>query len=358
MLTPFLHPLALNLVSVPGVAWLYVGVVLLVISFLALDLGVFHRNAHVVSMREAFRWTVVWVSCALLFVIGVYFIYENQWLGVGHDVKQLGGAVRDVAGKEAAQLFLTGYVIEYSLSMDNVFIIAIIFGYFGTPAVYQHRVLFWGILGALAMRGAMIFAGAALITSFSWIIYVFGGFLIITAIKLALSKDEALDLEKNAVVRIVRRFLPISPHYDGQRFFTRLDGKLAATPLFLALAVVECTDLIFAVDSVPAIFAVTADPFLVFTSNIFAIMGLRSLYFLLANLIHRFRYLKPALICILLFVGVKMLLVHTALKIPPGLALGVVVAILTSAVVASLMHRSGSEELKPRQIDKPGKTLP
>jgi tellurite resistance protein TerC len=180
----------------------------------------------------------------------------------------------------------------------------------------------------------------------------------ITAIKLALSKDETLDLEKNIVVRIVRRFLPISPHYDGQRFFTRLDGKLAATPLFLALAVVECTDLIFAVDSVPAIFAVTADPFLVFTSNVFAIMGLRSLYFLLANLIHRFRYLKPALIGILLFVGVKMLLVHTALKIPPGLALGVVVAILTSAVIASLIHRSGSSELKPQQVEKPDKTLP
>ncbi len=322
-----------------GVAWFYVGFVLLVLGFLALDLGVFHRSAHAVSMREAARWTLVWVTCALLFCVSVYAIYEHHWLGIGRAVRQLDGAVRDVGGWESAQLFLTGYVIEYSLSMDNIFVIAMIFSYFGTPAKYQHRVLFWGILGALAMRGLMIAAGAALIATFSWIIYVFGAFLIVTAIKMAVSTHETIDLERNFVVRLVRRFLPISSAYDGQRFITRIDGKRAATPLLLALAVVEVTDLLFAVDSVPAIFAITADPFLVFTSNVFAIMGLRSLYFLLANLIDRFRYLKPALIGVLLFVGVKMLLVHTPWKIPSSTALAVVLAILATGVLASLLHR-------------------
>jgi tellurite resistance protein TerC len=339
MLTSLLDALGF-LGSIPEVAWLNLGFVLLIVTFLALDLGVFHRTAHVVSMREALRWTTVWVSFALLFTVAVYFIYEHQWLGVGRDVRQLGGAIRDVAGREAAQLFLTGYVIEYSLSMDNVFVIAMIFAYFGTPAIYQHRVLFWGILGALAMRGVMIAVGAALIATFSWIIYVFGGFLFLTAIRMAFAKHEAADIEKNVMVRAVRRILPISPRYEGQRFFTRLaDGRLAATPLLLALVVVEFTDLIFAVDSVPAIFAITADPFLVFTSNVFAILGLRSLYFLLANLIDRFRYLKPALIGVLLFVGVKMLLVHTSWKIPSGAALLIVLGMLLAGVLASLLRR-------------------
>lgn len=324
-----------------GVVWLYAGFVALVLGFLALDLGVFHRTAHAVSMREAARWTAVWVSCALLFTAIVYFIYQHHWLGMGLDVRQLDGVARNVAGWEAAQLFLSGYVIEYSLSMDNVFVIAMIFTYFGTPAVYQHRVLFWGIVGALVMRGVMIALGAALIASFSWIIYVFGSFLILTAIKMAVSQHGAMDPEKNFVVRIVRRLMPVSPAYDGQRFFTRIDGKLAATPLLLALVVVEFTDVIFAVDSVPAIFAITADPFLVLTSNVFAIMGLRSLYFLLANLIDRFRYLKPSLIAVLLFVGVKMMLVHSAWKIPSGAALGIVLGILATGVLASLM-RPGS----------------
>ena len=333
-----------------GIIWLYAGFILLVLGFLALDLGVFHRTAHVVSMREAGAWTAVWVSCALLFTVAIYFIYQHHWLGVGINVPQLGGAARDVAGWEAAQLFLTGYVVEYSLSMDNVFVIAMIFAYFGTPAKYQHRVLFWGILGALIMRGIMIAAGAALIASFSWIIYVFGGFLILTAIKMAVVKSHAVDPERNPLVRLVRRFVPISPAYDGQRFLTRVDGKLAATPLFLVLVMVEFTDLIFAVDSVPAIFAITADPFIVFTSNVFAIMGLRSLYFLLANLIEKFRYLKPALITILLFVGIKMMLVHTAWKIPSTTALFVVLGILATGVLASLM--------KPAKATGPGAIEP
>lgn len=351
MLTPCVDLLASAPGPSGGIAWLYAGFVLLVVAFLALDLGVFHRTAHVVSMREALRWTTVWVTCALLFVIAIYHIYENKFLGVGVGVRQLNGTLRDVGGWEAAQLFLTGYVIEYSLSMDNVFVIAMIFAYFGTPAIYQHRVLFWGILGALAMRGVMIAAGAALIASFSWIIYVFGSFLIISAVRMAMSKHETVDLENNIVVRVVRRFLAFSPLYDGQRFLTRLeDGRLAATPLLLALAVVECTDLIFAVDSVPAIFAITADPFIVFTSNVFAIMGLRSLYFLLANLIDRFRYLKPALIGVLLFVGIKMMLVHSPWKIPPGIALGTVLGILLTGMVASLIRRPAPGDGTPPTI--------
>lgn len=327
----------------PGVAWLYAGFVLLVLFFLALDLGVFHRHAHVVHMREALTWSAVWIGCALAFNVGVYFMYENHWLGVGDAVRQLDGSVRAVDGFEAAKLFFTGYVVEKSLSMDNVFVIAMIFSYFGTPAQYQHRVLFWGIVGALIMRAIMIAAGAALIAQFSWIIYIFGGFLILTAIKMAVVRTEALDPEKNPVIRLVRRLIPVTTAYDGQRFFTRIDGKRAATPLFLALVMVEFTDLIFAVDSIPAIFAITADPFLVFTSNIFAILGLRALYFALANLIERFRYLKPALIAVLLFVGIKMMLVHTAWKVPTGMALLVVLGILGTGVLTSLM-RPGKPE--------------
>jgi tellurite resistance protein TerC len=332
------EPAALAAGGGAGIAWLYAGFVLLVLGFLALDLGVFHRTAHVVSMREALTWSAVWIGCALAFNTAVYFMYEHHWLGVGLAVRQIDGAVRDVGGFEAAKLFFTGYVVEKSLSMDNVFVIAMIFTYFGTPAKYQHRVLFWGIVGALVMRAVMIALGAALIASFSWIIYVFGGFLILTAIKMAVVKSHGVDPEKNPLVRLVRRLVPVSPTYDGQRFFTRVDGKLAATPLLLALVMVEFTDLIFAVDSIPAIFAITADPFIVFTSNIFAILGLRALYFALANLIERFRYLKPALIAVLLFVGVKMMLVHTAWKIPTGAALGVILGILATGVLVSLMR--------------------
>lgn len=324
--------------GLPGVTWFYIGFVALVLVFLALDLGVFHRSAHVVSMREAIGWSVIWIVCALLFSIAIYFIYEHHWLEMGLAVRQLDATVRPVGGLEAAKLFLTGYVIEKSLSMDNVFVIALIFTYFGTPAKYQHRVLFWGILGALLMRGVMIAVGAALIKTFDWIIYVFGAFLIITAVKMAFSKGEGIEPEKNVLVRLVRRFMPVTAHYDGQHFFTKVDGKIAATPLLLALVVVEFTDLIFAVDSIPAIFAITADPFIVFTSNVFAILGLRALYFALANLIDKFHYLKPALIAVLFFVGVKMLLVHTAWKIPSGTALFVVLGLLAAGVIASLLR--------------------
>ena len=339
----FLQPILTHL---PPTAWLYAGFVALVIAFLALDLGVFHRKAHVVSMREAAAWTTVWVVAAMLFGVVVYYAYQGHWLGIGHNVPQLDGSARDVHGAEAAKLYLTGYIVEKSLAMDNVFVIAMIFGYFSVPAIYQHRVLFWGIIGALLMRGVMIGVGAALIQQFSWIIYVFGGFLILTALKMALIKSEGLDPMKNPVVRLVRRLYPVTPTYEGQRFFSRIDGRRAVTPLFLALIMVEFTDLIFAVDSIPAIFAITADPFLVFTSNIFAILGLRSLYFCLASLIDRFRYLKPALIGILFFVGVKMMLVHTPYKIDTTLSLAVILAFLAAGVTASLLRPTPH----PRQL--------
>lgn len=322
----------------PAHAWLYAGFVALVLVFLALDLGVFHRTAHAVSMKEAITWTIVWVGAALLFNGFVYLAYEGHWLGIGTAVQQLDGTVRDVGGWEAAKLYLTGYVVEKSLAMDNVFVIAMIFTYFAVPAKYQHRVLFWGIVGALLMRGVMIGVGAALIQQFSWIVYVFGGFLILTAIKMALVRSEGIDPERNLLVRLVRRLYPVSTEYHGDRFLVRINGVRTATPLMLALVMVEFTDLIFAVDSIPAIFAVTADPFLVFTSNIFAILGLRSLYFCLAGMLDRFHYLKPALVAILLFVGVKMMLVHSSFKVDNTVSLLVVVGILAAGVVASLLR--------------------
>jgi tellurite resistance protein TerC len=326
------------------VAWAYLGFFALVFLFLALDLGVFHRKAHVVGMREAVAWTVVWIAAALVFNVGLYFLYERHWLGLGLQVPQLDGTTRPiVGGLEAAKLFFAGYVVEKSLSLDNVFIIAMVFGYFGTPPIYQHRVLFWGILGALVMRGAMIAVGAQLIQSFGWVIYLFGGFLILTAIKMAVVSTAGVDPEKNILIRLVRRLMPVTRDYEGQRFLTRVNGRRAATPLFLALVMVEFTDLVFAVDSIPAIFAITADPFLVLTSNVFAILGLRSLYFCLAAAIDQFRYLKPALIGILFFVGVKMLLVHSPWNIDTSVSLAVVLTILTAGVVASVIaaRRSG-----------------
>lgn len=329
--------LAETALAISPKAWFYVGFIALVMVFLALDLGVFHRHAHVVGMREALTWTVIWIVAALAFMGFVYAAYDNHWLGIGLNVPQLDGSARDVHGLEAAKLYLTGYVVEKSLAMDNVFVIAMIFSYFAVPAIYQHRVLFWGIIGALLMRGIMIAVGAALIARFSWIVYVFGGFLILTALKMALVKSEGIDPERNPLVRLVRRLYPVTTAYDGQKFFTRLNGVRHATPLFLALVMVEFTDLIFAVDSIPAIFAITADPFIVFTSNIFAILGLRALYFCLASLIDKFRYLKPALIAILFFVGVKMMLVHTPYKLGTTPSLIVVLAILAAGVVASIV---------------------
>ena len=285
-----------------------------VLGMLALDLGVFHRKAHAVSLKEALVWCCVWVSLALTFNAGIYI-----W-----------------SGPEKALEFLTGYLIEYSLSVDNVFVFVIIFSYFAVPAAYQHRVLFWGILGALVMRAIFIALGAALLTAFHWMIYVFGGFLIITGIKLLLTGDHKLDPEKNPAVRLVRRVMRVTHEYHGQRFFLRINGHLWVTPLFLVLVVIESTDVIFAMDSIPAIFGITLDPFIVYTSNVFAILGLRALYFLLAGIMDMFRYLKVGLSLVLCFVGAKMMIVDFY-KIPIGLSLGVVAGILGVSIVASLV---------------------
>ncbi|HEU4954525.1 MAG TPA: TerC family protein [Gemmatimonadales bacterium] len=297
--------------------WWWVGFNLFVLAMLALDLGVFHRRAHVVGLREAAAWSAVWVTLALVFNAGVW-VY---------------------AGREAGLEFLTGYVIEKSLSVDNIFVFVMLFTYFAVPAQYQHRVLFWGILGALVMRGGFIAAGAYLLQQFHWVIYLFGAILLLTGVKMALRGAAPMDPEKNPVTRFARRFLPLTPRYHGQRFWVRESGRWVATPLFLVLLLVEFTDLVFAIDSIPAIFAVTQDPFIVYTSNVFAIMGLRSLYFLLAGVVHRFVYLKYGLAVVLVFVGIKMLLVDLY-KMPVLASLGFIATVLTVSVVASLLRRT------------------
>jgi tellurite resistance protein TerC len=296
--------------------WLWVGFNVFILAMLALDLGVFHRKSHIVSLKESLTWTGVWVALALLFNAGVWHYYGGQ------------------KGLE----FLTGYLIEKSLSVDNVFVFALLFSYFAVPPLYQHKVLFWGILGALIMRAIMIAAGVVLITKFAWIIYVFGAFLILTGIKMIVKREEEIHPERNPVVRWFKKLMPVTPEYRGDKFFVRENGILMATPLFVVLLLVEFTDLIFAVDSIPAIFAVTKDPFIVYTSNVFAILGLRSLYFALAGVMDKFHYLKIGLGVVLSFVGVKMMLAHTAYKIDTLVSLGVIVLILAISVVWSLMR--------------------
>jgi TerC family integral membrane protein len=295
---------------------------------LFLDLFVFHRHAHVVSIREAAVFSGFWIA-----------------LGVG-----FGFLVVAWLGSEKGVEYFTGYLIEKSLSVDNVFVFALVFGAFAVPAKYQHRVLFWGVVGALAMRLVMIVAGAALIEAYQWVLYVFGAFLVLTGIRMALSHGKPeKDPSKNPIVRFARSRLPFSDSYDGQRFFTRVNARRVATPLLLVLILIEVTDLVFAVDSIPAIFAVTTDPFIVYTSNAFAILGLRALYFLLADLKNRFRYLKLGLAAILVFVGVKLTVVNLGIKIDPILSLVVVAAILAIAIVASWLRPGAAEA--PHQVD-------
>jgi len=294
--------------------WMYVGFTIFVLGTLALDLGVFHRKAHVVGPREAGIWVLIWTSLALVFA-GIVFAWR---------------------GPDQALLFVTGYLVELSLSADNIFVIVMLFAYFSVPDKYQHRVLFWGILGALVMRGAFIGMGAFLIQKLDWIMYVFGAFLIVTGIKMAMRQDEAFDAEKNIVMRTARRVLHVTNEYHGQKFFTKEAGVSVATPLFLVLLLVEFTDLVFAIDSIPAIFAVTTDPFLVYTSNVFAILGLRSLYFLLSGIIHRFIYLKYGLAAILTFVGVKMLIVDFY-HVPIPISLGFIFLTLAGTLAASFL---------------------
>jgi tellurite resistance protein TerC len=356
--------------------WIWIGFVAFVLSMLALDLGVFHRKAHVVRMREALGWSAVWIALGLAFTGFVYIAYERHWQGLGLSDEH--GAVSDLMsvsasnpqgvndGSQAALKYVTGYLIEKSLSVDNIFVIAMIFAFLAVPQIYQHRVLFWGILGALIMRGLMIGVGAQLIARFSWIIYVFGGFLILTGLKMLVLKAGESDPSKNILVRLAKRFLPVTNGFHGQHFFVRAGsnasheaatpdaviktdnavdiarpGAWMMTPLFLALLVVEFTDLVFAVDSIPAIFAITTDPFLVFTSNVFAILGLRSLYFALAGMIETFRYLKVSLAFVLMLVGVKMM-THVWLKSMLGVyfnlyLLAAVVVILAAGVIASVV---------------------
>jgi len=308
-----------------GTIWLWVGFNLFVLVMLALDLGVFHRKSHVVSLKEAAIWSVIWIGLAMLFNLGLYFFWDKISFESAY------------SNSEAALAFFTGYLIEKSLSVDNIFVFVLIFTFFAVPAVYQHRVLFWGILGALIMRGTLIAVGAALLKEFHWIIYVFGAFLIFTGIRMALHKNEEMHPERNPLVRLLRRIMPVTENYEGDKFFIRRAGKLMATPLFLVLLLVESTDLVFAVDSIPAIFAITEDPFIVYTSNVFAILGLRSLYFLLAGVVDKFHYLKLGLSVVLVFVGIKMVLVDLY-KIPVGISLGVIAGILATSIVASLLR--------------------
>lgn len=319
--------------------WLWVFFNLFVLGMLALDLGVFHRKAHTVSVKEASIWSVVWISLAMLFNLGIFLFW---------DVLNPASAYTN---SEAALAFLTGYLIEKSLSVDNIFVFVLIFGAFAVPAAYQHRVLFWGILGALVMRAALIGVGSVLLKEFHWIIYLFGAFLIFTGIRMAIHRKEEdpSEMQNNGLIRFFRRIMPVTEGYEGEKFFTRRNGVLMATPLFLVLLLVESTDLIFAVDSIPAIFAVTQDPFLVYTSNVFAILGLRSLYFLLAGVVDKFHYLKLGLAVILVFVGTKMVLVDLY-KIPVALSLGVIASILTISVVASLI-RANRLERRQREIE-------
>ena len=304
-------------------AW-FIGAVLI---FLALDLGVFHRKPHAVGFGEALMWTSIWFSMSMAFAFWIApAMVGEQWTG------------------DHTKLFITGYVVELSLSMDNVFVIALIFSFFRVPAEFQHRVLFWGILGALIMRAAMILLGASLIHQFHWILYLFGAFLLITGIKMLFAGDEEVEPEKNFAIRLARKFYPVSTQFDGQKFFTELDGRRALTPLALCLIMVETTDLIFAVDSIPAIFGITTEAFIVFTSNVFAILGLRSLYFVLVGLLRHFCYLKYGLALVLVFIGFKMLIVLWEGR--PGwlnfsenhdMVLIIVGAILGLSIVASLL---------------------
>lgn len=308
--------------------WLWIGFNVFVLAMLALDLLVFHREAHEVRLREAALWSVLWIVLALLFGAGVYHF----------------------TGREAGLEYLAGYLIEKALSVDNIFVFVLIFSYFGVPPRYQHRVLFWGILGALVMRGAMIAAGAYLIHQFHWVIYVFGAFLVFTGIRMARQTEQAIEPESNPVIRLVRRLVPVSAVYHGEKFFVREAGRRVATPLFVVLVLVETTDLVFAVDSIPAIFAVTEDPFIVYTSNIFAILGLRALYFLLAGVVHKFHYLKLGLSVVLVFVGAKML-GSDIIQIPIGISLGVISLLLASSVAASLLWPEAARIHDPVEHD-------
>ena len=315
---------------------------LFIFVLLALDLGVFHRKLRAVSLRGAIFWSVLWTVLALAFNASMLW-----WYTPAH-VTDATLAMR----KALALEFFTGYLIERMLSFDNIFVFAVLFSYFGVAARYQHRVLFWGILGALVMRGGMIWLGVTLITRFTWVLYVFGAFLLWTGAKMFFHKPEEIEPEKNPVLRLARKFLPITPAYEGQKFFVRRDGIWKAPPMFLVLLVVETTDVAFALDSIPAIFAITKDPFIIYSSNVFAILGLRALYFLLAAILSYFRYLSAGLSIVLMFIGVKMLLLDVY-KIPGAIALAIVALILAASVAASLVVERRPARSRPQDEREP-----
>ena len=306
---------------------IWVGFITLFLGLLFLDLSILHREAAELSVRQALFWTAVWIGVALSYALVIYGLYEYRWYGF----EPAAGAMN---GSDAVVQYLTGYLLEWSLSVDNIFVIALIFSYLKIPALYQYRVLFWGIVGAIVLRGLMIAAGAALLARFDWMFYVFGATLLVSALRM-LRDDEVRDFGSSLPARMVRRFVPVTDELDRARFFVRRSGRLYATPLFVALVMVEMTDVVFAVDSIPAILAVTRDPFLVFTSNAFAILGLRSLYFAVAGLLALFRYLRYSLVLVLAFVGVKMLLVDVY-HVPTLVSLGIIVGTLAGGIVASL----------------------
>ncbi|MGQ0537701.1 MAG: TerC family protein [Gemmatimonadaceae bacterium] len=336
--------------------WAWTGFLAFVVFMLALDLGVINRKAHVVSIREAIAFTVACVALALAFSGFLYVAYEQHLAGLGLTIDAIDG-VRN-SGRLAVLKFVTGYLIELSLSADNVFVMAMLFTFLRVPQAFQHRVLFWGILGALVMRGVMIVAGASLVARYHWVLYVFGVFLIYTAIRLFASRNtEGEAIHEPSVLRLIRRYMPVTSSYHGTRFLVRIDGRLFLTPLAIALVFVETTDLVFAVDSIPAIFAITSDPFIIFTSNVFAILGLRSLYFALAGAMDKFRHLRASLAVVLLIVGVKMLLADVLKEYVGPSAnfylLGIVAGILAGGIIASVLtaERSG------HQLDHRGETL-
>jgi tellurite resistance protein TerC len=312
--------------------WIWCGFLAFVLAMLALDLGVFHRRAHVVGVREALAWSAVWIGLALAFNLGVCLLWDRIY------------PASEYANSEAGLAFLSGYLIEKALSVDNIFVFLVVFAYFDVPPRYQHRVLFWGIIGALVFRASFIAAGAALLKSLAWMTLVFGLFLVVTAVKMITLKDRKIDPDKNPLVRLCRRLFPVTPDFVGQRFFTRVGGRLWATPLFVTLVTIEFTDIVFAVDSIPAIFAITSDPFIVFTSNVFAILGLRALFFAVSGLVSAFHYLSYGLASILAFVGCKMgwtFIQHATgdpgYKFPIPWSLGIIAGLLAVSILASLL---------------------
>jgi len=331
--------------------WFYLGFTGFVLLLLTLDLGIFHRRAHVVFFREASLWSVVWVALALGFNF-LFYQYASWKFAADPRLLQIPGFEPESAARQVSLEFLTGYVVEKTLSLDNIFVFVVVFTFFGIPAIYQHRVLFCGIAGALAFRAIFIAMGSVLL-QYHWVLWLFGAFLILTGVKMMFTPDRAVDPEKNPLIRLFRRFVPVTGELHGQRFFVRMRGLMHATPLFLALLFVEISDIIFAIDSVPAIFALTREPMIVFTSNVFAILGLRALYFLLAGAVERFALLKYGLAVVLVFVGLKMVWLNEAFggKFPITWSLGIIGGVIVVSVVCSLLRtRSGSKKTLGKEM--------